>query len=176
MTLQRRPYLAGYPDPDVDLAAAFTAAASMQSTIRQADAKATSLLGVMGAAGALTVNQALPQFLASPDEAVLGIGAGLTAILLTSAAITAWQLISALRPRIDSAPVGNRFALRQMELPRGVGSLRERRDDAWDLVAVLAGIARAKHERIQRSVPTTGVALAASALLVLVGACVSSVG
>jgi hypothetical protein len=153
-----------------DLRLALSTAKSLQASIRHADTKAAALLGIQGGMAAVAADHA-SSLLHAPSPAALVVGGLLTTTLLWGLGATTWHLALALAPRLAGPPGDNRFAFPNMARSKcrpTTLSVRQQRDEAWDLVSTLAGIAMAKHRRVRRSlsglaVTTTSV----TALLIL---------
>jgi hypothetical protein len=153
-----------------DLQLALHALGSLQETIRHADAKARLLLGCEGGFAVVVVQNAA--VLGGAENRALLISAGVMAVvLLGSLAVGGWHLLTTIAPRLAATHAVNRFALPATR-PESE-SLRDQRDEAWDLVSALATIARAKHLRVRRALPALIVAAVSTAtilaLIVIVG-------
>lgn len=144
-----------------DIELGLRAAASLQATIGRADAKARVLLGLEGGL-AMVVLQQLPtlEVISLPLLACLG---ALGIAWLAGLTVSSWHLLKVIVPRLTGSERANRFAF-----PTARPSTADpgsQRDEAWDLVSVLAGIALAKHNRVRRAVPPLVVASAAAGAL-----------
>ena len=150
-------------DTHRDLRLALHTAASLQATIRHADAKARLLLGAQGGLAAVVLQQM--STLADRDHPALLTAVGILATAwICGLSVSGWHLLAAMIPRLTGARGANRFAF-PVARPT-TESLRDHRDEAWDLASVLAAIAVAKHSRVRRALPALVVAsVAAGALL-----------
>lgn len=127
--------------------------AAWQATIRQADAKAATLLSVVG--GMVT---AVTDIAVTPQRhAALAVAVSLLTMLASAKA--AWHLLAAIRPRLRCRPSGT----------DAVTSGRSRDSEARDLVETLQTIAVEKHDDVARSMPWL---ICAGATTGLVGALV----
>nr|MDT0659126.1 hypothetical protein [Micromonospora sp. DSM 115978] len=154
--------------PPSDLWVALGTAASIQTIIRRADAKAAALLAMAGAVGAAAVEPLVPIFLR--DGWIRLAGAVLLISLLSGLAVATWHLRSAIWPRLVALPGTNRFSFpnlaRDGGCPPGCTALTCR-DEAWEFASTLAGIAMAKHLRVRRSGPWLVVAAVSTVCVVL---------
>ncbi|WP_446215531.1 hypothetical protein [Micromonospora sp. IBHARD004] len=161
----RQPHL----DPWRDLQVGLATAASLQTSIRHADTKAFALLAIEGGVATAVVDRVVPHVVGGAPIPVL-LAAFLVIPFVIGLASATWQLVLALRPRLDGARSANRFGF--PNLVRGEGrpsaaSIRRHRDEAWDLVTVLARIAMAKHLRVRRSMPWLLLAMASAGGLMI---------
>lgn len=157
--------VADQSDIKFDLRSALYTATSLQTTIRHADGKARIMLGLLGGSVVVVLQQA--PTLGRCDNALLLTAAAVAAMVwLTALAAAGWQLLAAVSPRLSPASPANRFAFPAIR-PATIG-VREQRNEAWELVSVLAGIAVDKHSQVRRARPIVAVAiLAAGTLTVL---------
>lgn len=155
-----------------DLRLALHTAASLQATIRHADAKAQILLALQGGMAAVVLQQA-PVLGGVRTPALLAVAAVAAVALLAGLAVGGWQLLATIAPRLAGAHQVNRFAF-PVARPATV-DIVDQRDEAWDLVAGLADIALAKHARVRRALPAVVVASAAAGALVTLATTVSIV-
>ncbi len=159
-----------------DLDIALRTAASLQTSIRHADAKAATLLGVQGGASTLAVGQA-PALFDTGNTAVLVIAAIIAMAFVSGLVGTTWHLLCAMAPRLARPSGPNRFAFPAATQPVGpldTGDVGQQCDEAWGLVSVLGATAVAKHLHVRRSLPwlalTTGCEGVLLAWPLLVGA------
>ncbi|MCO1594873.1 hypothetical protein M8C17_06800 [Micromonospora sp. RHAY321] len=158
-------------DPWRDLLVGLTTAASLQASIRHADTKAAALLTIEGAVTTAVVDRALPLAVGGGGVVTLSLATLLATSFVIGVASATWQLVLALRPRLEGASGANRFGFPNLVRGKGrppVASTRRHRDEAWDFVAALARIAMAKHLRIRRSMPWLVVAMTSASGLVIV--------
>ncbi|MEO3748411.1 hypothetical protein [Plantactinospora sp. B5E13] len=151
----QRPNSRGDQEAWRDLQVGLATAASMQASIRHADAKALALLTAEGGVAATAGNQVLPTMLDSNL-----VVATLTVLLATTMVIamtaSTWQLALALQPRLAGAGRVNRFGFPNLVAAArrpSIVAARRYRDEAWDFVVALASIAMAKHLRIRQCMP-----------------------
>jgi hypothetical protein len=131
----------------------------LQTTIRHADAKARIMLGLLGGS-VVVVLQQVPT-LGRCNSALLLTAAAVAAVVwIAAAAAGAWRLLAAVSPRLSLTGRANRFAFPATR-PATTG-IREQRNEAWDLVSALAGIAVDKHSLVRRARPTLAVAMLAA--------------
>ncbi len=155
-----------------DLQVAQATAASLQSSIRHADAKALALLTAEGGVAATVVDKALPTTLDS-NPAVATLTVVLAATMVIAMTATTCHLALALRPRLAGAGSANRFGFPDLVAVGrrpSIATARRHRDEAWDFVVALARIAMAKHRRIRRCMPWFLISLGSAVSLVLVRA------
>lgn len=151
-----------------DLWVALATAASIQTVIRRADAKAATLLAMAGAVGAAAVEPLVP--ILSVGGGIQLAGAALLISLLSGLAVATWHLRSAIWPRLVTLPGANRFSFPNVVRDGGCppsGTALSCRDEAWEFVSTLAGIAMAKHVRVRRSGPWLAVAAGSTVCVVL---------
>lgn len=151
-----------------DLHVGLATAASLQASIRHADAKALALLTAEGSVAATVVDQALPATLeGNPTVAALTVL--LTAVMAIAMTATTCQLALSLWPRLAGAGGANRFGfpdLVALGSRPSIAPASRHRNEAWDFVVVLARIAMAKHLRIRRCLPWFLMSLGAAVSLV----------
>ncbi len=157
-------------DPWRDLQVGLVTAASLQASIRHADAKAVAFLTIEGAIAVASIDRTA-SLMATRNPVVLFL-AGVLLILLGTGLVTAtWQLVLAMRPQLGGARGDNRFGFpnlaRSGRWPSGT-TVRRQRDEAWEFVWALARIAMAKHRRVRRSTPWLVMSMASSAGLLIV--------
>lgn len=143
-------------DPQRDLQVALSTAASHQESIRHADTKVATIVGLQGGLLAFAVDRVDVLFASREHRWTIILGAGFVIAMVATVIVGGWYLAGALRPHVAGPGGGNRFAFpcRVRSPQAGVNrDPRRQNDEAWDLVAVLAGIARAKHARIRRGLP-----------------------
>ncbi|RKN52657.1 hypothetical protein D7193_22660 [Micromonospora costi] len=130
-----------------------------QDSIQHADTKIARLAGLHGAMVALVVNAAPATRLSvnwtsAVDLATLCIAA----LFVLTVVVSAHHLSLGFRPRTFGPTPPNRFGFRARNR-RGIASAdydrRSERSEAWTLVAVLAGIAFEKHQRVKATMPWT---------------------
>jgi hypothetical protein len=144
-----------------DLRLALRIAASLQTSIRHADAKTAALLGVHGGLAA-SVAESAPSLLQVPGAVRPGIAALLSLVFICGLATTGWQFGRVLAPRLAGPQGQNRFAFPNLAANGrrpALADARRLREEAWSLVSTLAGIAMAKHRHVRRSL--LGLAVAA---------------
>ncbi|MFI1993940.1 hypothetical protein [Actinoplanes sp. NPDC020271] len=149
-------------DVNLDLGSALYTATSLQTTIRHADVKAQSMLGLLGGSVVIVLQQ-VPALERCGSTSLLAATAVAAVAWLAALTIGAWHLLAAVSPRLSPASRANRFTL-PTKRPATI-SAREQRNEAWDLVSVLAGIAVAKHSRVGRASPAVAVAAMAAGTL-----------
>jgi hypothetical protein len=154
--------VADQSDVHLDLRSALYTATSLQTTIRHADAKARIMLGLLGGS-VVVVLQQVPTLGRCDTAPVLTVTAVATAVWLAALAAGGWHLLAAMSPRLSPAGRANRFAF-PVSRPATIG-VREQRNEAWDLVSTLAGIAWDKHSRVRRAGPAVAVAMIAAGML-----------
>jgi hypothetical protein len=160
-----RPY---WEPPPPDLWVALGTAASIQTVIRRADAKAATLLAMAGAVGAAAVEPLVPIFLIGGWIRLAG--SALLISLLSGLAVATWHLRSAIWPRLVALPGTNRFSFPNLARDGGCapgGTALSCRDEAWEFASTLAGIAMAKHLRVRRSGPWMAVAAVSTVCVVM---------
>lgn len=136
-----------------DLDLALRTAASLQTSIRHADAKAAVVIGIQGGLATATAECA-PSLLHTPGRVAPVIAGMLAVMVLVGLAVTACYAGLALTPRLAGPPKANRFAfptIAAANRPLGLADARRLRREAWDLVSTLAGIAMTKHQHVRRS-------------------------
>ncbi|MGI5146875.1 hypothetical protein ACQEVC_10900 [Plantactinospora sp. CA-294935] len=163
-------------DAWLDLQVGLATAASLQASIRHADAKALALLTAEGGTALTVADQVLPTTL-DTNLTVATLTVLLAASMVLSMAAAAYQLALSLRPRLTGAGRANRFGF--PDLVAGgrrpsIATARQHRDEAWDFVVTLARIAMAKHLRIRRCMPWFLVSLGSAAVLVIFKALVAT--
>ncbi|MFR9777781.1 hypothetical protein ACL02O_17215 [Micromonospora sp. MS34] len=164
--MSRRAYL----DPWRDLQVGLVTAASLQASIRHADAKAVALLTIEGAVTTATVDRALP-LMTEGTPFVVMLAAVLGATFVLGLAVAAWHLVLAFQPRLEGAGRDNRFGFPSLVAGSGrpsMASARRQREEAWDFVVALARIAMAKHQRVRQSIPWLVMALTSAGCLMIV--------
>ncbi|MCG5446211.1 hypothetical protein NIE79_004779 [Micromonospora sp. NIE79] len=155
-----------------DLHVGLVTAASLQASIRHADAKALALLTAEGGMAATVVDQALP---VSPDGStkVAALTVLLAATMVIAMTAATCQLALSLRPRLPSAGGTNRFGFPDLvavgQRP-SIATATRHRNEAWDFVVVLARIAMAKHLCIRRCMPWFLTSLGSAVSLVILKA------
>ena len=148
-------------DPWRDLQVGLATAASLQTSIRHADTKAFTLLTVEGAVATAAVDRALPLAVGGTPITV-SLATLLMTTFVVGLASATWQLVLALRPRLQGPRGTNRFSflnLVQGEDRPSTASIHRHRAEAWDLATALAHIAMAKHLRVRQSMPWLVVAM-----------------
>ncbi|MFV2013105.1 MULTISPECIES: hypothetical protein [unclassified Micromonospora] len=160
------------PDAWRDLQVSLTTVASLQTSIRHADAKALALLSIEGAIAATVADQALPTML-DGAPAVVAISVCLAAGMLGAMVVATCRLAMAFQPRITGVGGANRFGFPDLVSAGGRPSaacVQQHRDEAWDLAVVLARIALTKYLLIKNCMPWFLVAVGfAGSLLVVTG-------
>jgi hypothetical protein len=144
------------PDRDArrDLGVALATVELHQASIRHADTKTIALIGVLGGLTTAAIDRLVGVHELATGPAVASIGLALT--LLGGLGMAARHLWRAMWPRFGTPSSVNRFAFSPDSSPRRPPSPRDverQRAEAWDLVSVLAGIARAKHEGVRAALP-----------------------
>ncbi|MDG4766448.1 hypothetical protein O7632_20430 [Solwaraspora sp. WMMD406] len=161
------------PDLWRDFQVGLATAASLQTSIRHADAKALAMLAAEGGVAATVADRVLPTMFDGPSV-VVAISIFLTAGVAVACAVTTWRLAMSLRPRLTGAGGTNRFGFPDLVAAGGCPSpaaVHQHRDEAWDFVVALARIALAKFVLINDSMPWFLVVLGgAVGLLVVRGA------
>lgn len=170
MTTNGPAALSGDLDAWRDLHLALHTSAALQTSIRHADAKASGLLGALAGLAA-TAAEFVPSVLHAPDAVTHATALVLSVAFLGGLAATVWHLVLALVPRLAGPSGHNRFAFPNLAAlgrrPTAADTQRLR-DEAWDLVSVLARVAITKHKHLRRSLPGLAAAtLAASSLQIL---------
>ncbi|MFV2088014.1 hypothetical protein [Micromonospora sp. LOL_021] len=143
------------PDTWRDLQVGLTTAASLQTSIRHADAKALALLAPEGGVAATVADQVLPRML-DGTPVVVAISVVLAVGMAAAVAVTTCRLAMSLRPRLAGAGGANRFGFPDLVAAGGrpsAASVQRHRDEAWDFVIVLARIALIKYLLIKNSMP-----------------------
>lgn len=158
-------------DTHRDLQLALHAAASLQSTIRHADAKARLLLGLQGGIAAVVVEKG-SAFDSASHRGLLQVAALAAITWLGGVAVSGRRLLAVIAPRLTGAHGANRFAFPTTRPP--TKSIQDQRNEAWDQVAALATIALAKHSLVRRSLPALTVAFVAAGILLVLIAIVGS--
>ena len=154
--------IADQSDVHLDLRSALYTATSLQTTIRHADAKAQIMLGLLGGSVVVVLQQA--PTLGHCDSVPLLAATGVAAVVwLAALTVGGWHLLAAVSPRLSLTGRANRFAFPTTR-PATTG-IREQRNEAWDLVSTLGGIAVAKHSRVRRARPAVAVAMLAAETL-----------
>lgn len=149
-------------DVYLDLRSALYTITSLQATIRHADSKARIMLGLLGSTVVVVLQEA--PTLRRCDTVPLLAGAAVVAVIwLAALVVGGWHLLAAMSPRLSSAGRANRFAFPATR-PATTG-VREQRDEAWDLVSALAGIAVDKHSRVRRARRAVACAMFAAGIL-----------
>jgi hypothetical protein len=153
-------------DTHRDLQLALHAATALQSTIRQADAKAHLLLGSQGGLAMIVVEKG-SAFGSAGHRTLLPIAVLVAVAWLGGLVVGSRHLLAVITPRLTGAHEPNRFAFpttRPM-----TESIQDQRNEAWDQVAALAAIAVAKHSLVRRSLAAlTFASVSAGILLALV--------
>ncbi|MFY1597088.1 hypothetical protein [Micromonospora sp. WMMD737] len=118
-----------------DLHVGLATAASLQASIRHADAKALALLTAEGSVAATAVDQALPATLdGNPTVAALTVL--LTAVMAIAMTATTCQLALSLWPRLAGAGGANRFGfpdLVALGSRPSIAPASRHRNEAWGL-------------------------------------------
>ncbi|MFV2020903.1 hypothetical protein [Micromonospora sp. LOL_023] len=143
------------PDTWRDLQVGLTTAASLQTSIRHADAKALALLAAEGAVAATVADQVLPRML-DGAPAVVAISVFLAVGMAAAVVVTTCRLAMSLRPRLAGAGGTNRFGFPDLVAAGGrpsAASIQRNRDEAWDFVIALARIALVKYLLIRNCMP-----------------------
>jgi hypothetical protein len=159
-------------DRNEDVYVALTTMTSLQATIRFADAKVGALAAVASGTVLLLPEQAARSLAEAPFMAASQVYVALLTVAVAGAAGSGWHLMLALMPAISGPPAENRFAFPAIASkasglpPADLGRVRT---EAWEHVAVLAGIAMRKHRRVRASVRWTAVEVVAVALMYLGG-------
>jgi len=154
--------IADQSDVHLDLRSALFAATSLQTTIRHADAKARIMLGLLGGS-VVVVLQQVPILDRCDSSPLLAAAAVVAVVWLAALGAGGWHLLAAVSPRLSPAGHANRFTFPTTR-PATI-SVREQRNEAWDLVSVLAGIAVDKHSRVGRARLTVVIATMAAGTL-----------
>lgn len=157
---------AGWRDVQLGLATA----ASVQASIRHADSKVAALFAVQGGVAVTAAQHTSTLISTGLIAAVPCWLMVLTVLLGVSLAIGlingTWQLVMALRPRLEGPRGANRFGFPNVARTRRrptTTPIARQRDEAWDLVATLAAIALAKHAGVRRSLPWIVAAMVSTA-------------
>jgi|GEM_PF-2305631 len=160
------------PDAWRDLQVGLATAASLQTSIRHADAKALALLATEGAIAATVADQALPTMLDGAPAGV-AISVCLAAGMLVAMVVVTCRLAMAILPRTTGVGSANRFGFPDLVAAGGRPSaacVQQHRDEAWDFAVALARIALAKYLLIKNCMPWFLVAVGfAGGLLVVTG-------
>jgi hypothetical protein len=154
-------------DPLPDAHLALQTAASLQESIRHADAKAQMLLGLAGGVVVVVGDHTSMLFHASLPRSVAALV--LSTIMVGGLALTAGRLLAVITPRLTRPQGRNRFAFPSTasQSHPATADVSRYRDEAWQLVTTLSKIAAAKHLGVRRSVVPLAVALAAGAVLLV---------
>ena len=158
-------------DRDRDLQIAFAVAGMHQASIRHADSKVACLIGVTASIGTAAVDHLVGMDHRIPGWPVLTML--LSVVLMAGLGAAAWRLMCALTPRLAPQAGRNRLAITAAPEPASDIDPRDSRRqcaEAWDLVAVLASIARMKHECVRAALPGLTVAAVACAVLIALDA------
>jgi hypothetical protein len=150
-------------DPLRDIQLALRTATSLQTSIRHADVKAQTLLGVDGSIVAVAADHASVLLRISAPMSFVALI--LAAITMGGLALNVGQLLMVIAPRL-SRPLGhNRFSfpnVARLGHRSAPADVRRYRNESWDLVATLAGIAAAKHAGVRHSIASLALTRAAA--------------
>ncbi|HYN97285.1 MAG TPA: Pycsar system effector family protein [Pilimelia sp.] len=148
-----------------DLQAGLVTVGSFQSSIQHADSKITALLAAQGGLMALAAGQAaavrsLPPIVGLAPVVLMG---GLSLLTVLGSCVSMWHLAAAMRPRLGGPTGSNRFGFPNVAAHgvRAFADDRRQGEELWELAAVLARIALAKHQRIRRALPWIGASFVA---------------
>jgi hypothetical protein len=158
--------------PADELNLALATAGSFVTAIQHADTKAAILLAVeVSLVSAVFTGTAGPD-LTRTGPASHGPAILFAATLLCGAVGALVHLGACVWPRLRAPGSGNRFGFPTLLAVPEVTQVSGQLEEAWRLATVLAGIARAKHRSIRRSMPW----IAVSALAVLARGVLANVG
>ncbi|MEU6711365.1 hypothetical protein ABZ897_07760 [Nonomuraea sp. NPDC046802] len=156
-----------------DVADALTAVATFQSYVQHADEKVNILLMThAGAAASVAATSAL-----GPAHSLgTGIGWAMLTLYAAGSIVSGYHLLRTLRPSLTPPAIRSHYGISHIAdekgSSRGVRSQSQRFTEAWAMAHKLGRIAEAKHRRIAKAVPWTGLSLVSAVIWIALNAAV----
>ncbi|MGW4813823.1 hypothetical protein ACWEPB_19585 [Kitasatospora cineracea] len=151
---------AGNPAP-TELETALAAMTAAQCYVQQADAKVNTLL-VLHTGGTVAVLGVLGG--ASGRAVVVWV---LLALFAAAFLVSGYHALQALRPRLDSPALPNRFGMAGPR-PEGAVDPQAWAEEAWELSRLLSRIALLKNRHLAKATPWAGAMISCAVFAALV--------
>ncbi|GAB3148778.1 hypothetical protein GCM10027258_44350 [Amycolatopsis stemonae] len=154
-----------------ELGTTLTTVTSFQGAVHHADEKARTVVAVHSTVTALVAAQLTFLSATHPAPALRTVVLVILAFFVAGSIFSAYQLVQALRPRIQRPAEPNRFAFPSVAGSTGTVapvSARQQCAEAQQVARLLADLAMRKHRHVRRALAGTGVLLICGPVLLLV--------